>query len=154
MTSEAVLTQTRAEDIEGLRALISQVMLEEREHLLPMDLLQDVEKIRQSPAGAVIRMEEGIAHLKEDVAGLRDAMATMATKEDLARLEQVMDARFGQVDERINGLQQVTEARFGEMEARFGEMDKRFQQINVRINSTFGILVTLIIAILIKLFLG
>ena len=56
------VTQVRAEEIEGLRALISQVIMEERERLLPTHLLQDVEKIRQSPAGAVIRIEEGIVH--------------------------------------------------------------------------------------------
>jgi len=53
--------------------------MEERERLLLMDLPQHVEKIRESPAGAVIWMEEGIAHLKEDVAGLRVEMAMMAT---------------------------------------------------------------------------
>ena len=162
MASEAVLTRTRAEDIEGLRALISQVMLEERDKIIPVSILQDVEKIKRSPVGAVIRMEGAILHLQEDVAGLKH---TMATKEELRSLQQVMEARFGQVDERITGLQQVTEARFGQvderimglqqvMETRFGQMDKHFRQINVRINSTFGILITLIIAILIKLFLG
>ena len=34
MASEAVLTRTRAEDIEGLRALISQVILEERDKII------------------------------------------------------------------------------------------------------------------------
>ncbi len=126
MASEAVLTRTRAEDIEGLRALISQVILEERERIVPVSILQDVEKIKRSPVGAVIRMEGAILHLQEDVAELK---RTTATKEELRSLQQVMEARFG-------------------------EMDKRFQQINVRINSTFGILITLIIAILIKLFLG
>ena len=144
MASEAVLTRTRAEDIEGLRALISQVMLEERDKIIPVSILQDVEKIKRSPVGAVIRMEGAILHLQEDVAELK---RTTATKEELRSLQQVMEARFGQVDERITGLQQV-------MVARFGEIDKRFRQINVRMNSTFGILVTLIIAVLIKLFLG
>ena len=147
MTSEAVLTQTRAEDIEGLRALISQVILEERDRIVPVSILQDVEKIKRSPVGAVIRMEGAILHLQEDVAELKRGMALMATKEELRGLQQVMEARFGevesrfgQVDERITGLQQVMEVRFGE--------------INRRINGTFGILITLIIAILIKLFLG
>ena len=144
MASEAVLTRTRAEDIEGLRALISQVILEERDKIIPVSILQDVEKIKRSPVGAVIRMEGAILHLQEDVAELK---RTMATKEELRSLQQVMEARFGevesrfgQVDERITGLQQVMEVRFGE--------------INRRINGTFGILITLIIAILIKLFLG
>ena len=144
MASEAVLTRMRAEDIEGLRALISQVILEERDKLVSVSILQDVEEIKRSPVGAVIRMEEGILHLKEDVAELK---RTTATKEELRSLQQVMEARFGevesrfgQVDERITGLQQVMEVRFGE--------------INRRINGTFGILITLIIAILIKLFLG
>ena len=147
MASEAVLTRTRAEDIEGLRALISQVILEERDRIVPVSILQDVEKIKRSPVGAVIRMEGAILHLQEDVAELKRGMALMATKEELRGLQQVMEARFGevesrfgQVDERITGLQQVMEVRFGE--------------INRRINGTFGILITLIIAILIKLFLG
>jgi len=147
MASEAVLTRTRAEDIEGLRALISQVILEERDKIVPVSILQDVEEIKRSPVGAVIRMEGAILHLQEDVAELKRGMALMATKEELRSLQQVMEARFGevesrlgQVDERITGLQQVMEVRFGE--------------INRRINGTFGILITLIIAILIKLFLG
>jgi hypothetical protein len=113
--------------------LISQVILEEWEKLVPASILQDVEEIKRSPVGAVIRMEEAILRLKEGVAELK---RTMATKEELRSLQQMMEGSFGQVD------------------TRFGEMDKHFQQTNVRINSTFGILVTLIIAILIKLFLG
>jgi len=151
MASEAVLTRTRAEDIEGLRALISQVILEERDKIVPVSILQDVEKIKRSPVGAVIRMEGAILHLQEDVAELK---RTTATKEELRSLQQVMEARFGEM-----------EARFGEVESRFGQADERitglqqvmevrFGEINRRINGTFGILITLIIAILIKLFLG
>ena len=120
------------------------MILEERDKIIPVSILQDVEKIKRSPVGAVIRMEGAILHLQEDVAELK---RTTATKEELRSLQQVMvarfeevESRFGQVDERITGLQQVMEVRFGE--------------INRRINGTFGILITLIIAILIKLFLG
>ena len=155
MASEAVLTRTRAEDIEGLRALISQVILEERDKIIPVSILQDVEKIKRSPVGAVIRMEGAILRLQEDVAELK---RTTATKEELRSLQQVMEARFGQMDERITGLQQVTEARFGQVDERITGlqqvMEVRFGEINRRINGTFGILITLIIAILIKLFLG
>ena len=139
MASEAVLTRTRAEDIEGLRALISQVILEERDKIIPVSILQDVEKIKRSPVGAVIRMEGAILHLQEDVAELKH---TMATKEELRSLQQVMEARFGQVDERITGLQQV-------MVARFEEMGKR---INV-LRLAFFAFLALQVAILVKLFL-
>jgi hypothetical protein len=164
MASEGVLTQMRAEDIEGLRALISQVILEERDKLVPASILQDVEEIKRSPVGAVIRMEEAILHLKE---GLAELKRTTATKEELRSLQQVMEARFGevesrfgQVDERITGLQQVTEARFGQvderitglqqmMEARFDEMGKR---INI-LRLAFFAFLALQVAILVKLFL-
>ena len=139
MASEAVLTRTRAEDIEGLRALISQVILEERDMIVPVSILQDVEKIKRSPVCAVIRMEAAILHLQEDVAELKH---TMATKEQLRSLQQVTEARFGQMDERITGLQQV-------VVARFEEMGKR---INV-LRLAFFAFLALQVAILVKLFL-
>ena len=146
MAQEAKL---RADQIEGLRELISQIILEERDKLIPISLLQDVEEIKRSPVGAVIRMEGSIerlgkgltalerrvAHLEEKVAtkeelvALREEVKGLATKEELAALERLMEARFQ-------------------------GMDERFHQTSTRINATFGILATLIIGVLIKLFLG
>jgi exonuclease VII small subunit len=160
MANEAVLTRTKAEDIEGLRALISQVILEERDKIVPVSILQDVEEIKRSPVGAVIRMEGAILHLQEDVAELKRGMALMATKEELRSLQQVMEARFGQVDERITGLQQVAEARFGQVDERIAGLQQvmvaRFEEMGKRINIlrlAFFAFLALQVAILVKLFL-
>ena len=85
----------KAREIEGLRELISQVILEERDKLVPATLLQDVEEVRRSPAGAVIRMEGKIDHLGEGLANLQsrfDALLErVTTKEDVAHLSDRME---------------------------------------------------------------
>ena len=117
MALENIPTRMRAEEIEGLQELITHVILREWDNVVPISLLQDVEEIRRSPAGAVIRMEGAMERLEEDVAELK---RTVATQENLAHLREVMNARFGEVD-----------ARFGEVEIRFGELEKR---MNIRFN--------------------
>ncbi|MEA3345353.1 MAG: hypothetical protein U9Q78_03785 [Chloroflexota bacterium] len=86
----------KASEIEGLRELISQVILKERDNLLPVTLLQDVEEVRRSPAGAVIRMEGKIDRLDEGLSNLQgrfDALLErVATKEDMTHLSDRMDA--------------------------------------------------------------
>ncbi|HEY67149.1 MAG TPA: hypothetical protein G4N97_02625, partial [Thermoflexia bacterium] len=104
MTVEHVPTRVRAEEIEGLQELITHIVLQEWDKIVPAALLQDVEEIRRSPAGAVIRMEGAVERLEE---GLAELKRTVATREDLAHLQEIMDARFREVD-----------TRFGEIEKR------------------------------------
>ena len=83
MTVEHVPTRVRAEEIEGLQELITHIVLQEWDKIVPAGLLQDVEEIRRSPAGAVIRMEGAVERLEE---GLAELKRTVATREDLAHL--------------------------------------------------------------------
>ena len=93
--------KVKAEEIEGLREMISSVIREERALFVPAPLVQDVDELRRSPAGTIIRLEGKVDHLTERFTDLeetldqiaarmltRDELAatirTLATKEDLA----------------------------------------------------------------------
>jgi len=159
----------KAEEIEGLRELISQVILEERDKLVPVTLLQDVEELRRSPAGAVIRMEGKIDHLDEGLADLRgrfDALIErVATKEDMARLSDQMDTLeermaidMAHLSDRIDTLEErmvtkeIMEARFSGMEDRFAAFERRLNAYDFWIKLFGGVLTALIIAQLIAAF--
>ena len=138
MTVEHVPTRVRAEEIEGLQELITHIVLQEWDKIVPAGLLQDVEEIRRSPAGAVIRMEGAVERLEE---GLAELKRTVATREDLAHLQEIMDARFREVDTRFGEIEKRMDTRFGEIEKRIGVLRLAF----------FAFL-ALQVAILIKLF--
>ena len=55
----------RAEQVEGLREMILEVLTEIEERRVPRELLIDVEALRRSPAGILIRMENEIQRLSE-----------------------------------------------------------------------------------------
>jgi len=55
----------RAEQVEGLREMILEVLTEIEERRVPRELLIDVEALRRSPAGTLIRMENEIQRLSE-----------------------------------------------------------------------------------------
>ncbi|MFQ5859240.1 MAG: hypothetical protein ACE5LU_26875, partial [Anaerolineae bacterium] len=80
--------KVKAEDIEGLREMISAVIREERAAFAPATLPQDVEELRRSPAGAIIRLEEKVDHLAERFSELQAVLdqvaARMVTKGELA----------------------------------------------------------------------
>ncbi|MGB9890132.1 MAG: hypothetical protein ACPLTQ_10735, partial [Anaerolineae bacterium] len=64
----------RANQIEGLREMILEVLTEVEERRVPRELLVDVEALRRSPAGAFIRMENEIQRLSEGQESLRAEM--------------------------------------------------------------------------------
>lgn len=83
--------KVKAEEIEGLREMISSVIREERAVFLPAPLVQDVEELRRSPAGAIIRLEGKVDHLAERFTDLEETLdqiaARMVTRDELtARL--------------------------------------------------------------------
>ncbi|GEM_PF-1879357 len=93
----------KADQIEGLREFVSRVLLEESEKLFPPTLIEDIERIRRSPAGAIIRMEEKVDRLEK-------GFAKLATKEELARIAEMMatkedivtiNARMSSIEERM-----------------------------------------------------
>jgi len=55
----------RAEQVEGLREMILEVLTEIEERRVPRELLIDVEALRRSPAGTLIRIENEIQRLSE-----------------------------------------------------------------------------------------
>ena len=61
--------------------------------------------------------------------------ASVATKDDVARLEAVMDARFGQVDARFDRVEQVVDARFAAMDAKFDTIGSRFDAADANMRS-------------------
>jgi hypothetical protein len=92
-------TKVRAEQIEGLKELISQVIATEGERLIPRRFLMDVEEIRRSPVGAVIRMEGDVKYLKEGQEALQEGqealrveMGKLATREEMEALQEGQEA--------------------------------------------------------------
>jgi len=142
--------KVQARQIEGLRELIAEVLAEEGRALLPRDLLADVEEIKRSPVGAVIRMESDIEHLKEGQEALQKGQETLRTemKEGLETLRAEMkegletlraEMKEGQETLRtefrggLANLEKVSEARFKAVEARFQGLENRFDQFEKRL---------------------
>jgi len=162
-------------DKEELRELVS-ALVEEKVRSLPIWTwyqVEDMEKLRRSPLGTLIRLEEKIDRVEKELVELRSVMvtkdelrdelaelrATMVTKEELAELRSVMVTRDEWREMRATMVtREELEARFEALERRFIELkeyvDRRMHQTDLRINATLGILSTLMIAILLKLFLG
>ncbi len=94
MTDEPRREKVRADEVEGLRELITQVLHEERAVFYPRSAVEDMEELRRSPAGAVIRLEEKVDRLGEDVADIKEELAgirtQMVTKAELHQLERRM----------------------------------------------------------------
>ncbi|MEA3459951.1 MAG: hypothetical protein U9R11_04675 [Chloroflexota bacterium] len=141
MASEALQAKLRADQIEGLRELISQIILEERDELVPVSLLQDVEEIKRSPVGAVIRMEGSIERLEKDMAELK---RTVATKEELA----VLANKTAALADKVTGI----EGRMATKEGLAG-LEKRVDLLRTVFFALLTLITGLQVAILIKLFL-
>ncbi|MDW7993008.1 MAG: hypothetical protein RMK65_13010 [Anaerolineae bacterium] len=98
-------TTVRADQIEGLRDLIRQVIEEERLFVYPREYLLDVEALRRSPAGVIIRLEERVDHLSTKVEELGGRVERLEEKvgrlgERVERLEEKVD-RLGERVERL-----------------------------------------------------
>ena len=128
-------TTIRADQIEGLPDLIrEQVRAALRQETQPF--LQDMEEIRRSPAGILIRLEE-----------------------QLRALEEKMDQRFAglkaEMDQRFAGLKAEMDQRFIAVDQRFTSIDQRFQEVDKRLTLlqwTMGLVLILQVLILGKLF--
>jgi len=147
MSAQAV-TKIQADQIAGLRELISEVIAEEGRKLFHVDFLTDVERIKRSPVGAVIRMEEDIRRLREGQEALRAEMREgqealrQELKREISRLEQVMDARFQAVDARLQAL-----------EGRFDQFEKRLARTDFWIKFFAGLVTALFAAQLVQTFI-
>ena len=139
MSQQTDTMKVQARQIEGLRELIAEVLAEEGRALLPRDLLADVEEIKRSPVGAVIRMESDIEHLKEGQEALQKGQETLRTemKEGLETLRAEMKEGQETLRTEFRGglanLEKVSEARFKAVEARFQGLENRFDQFEKRL---------------------
>ncbi len=113
MTDESKRDKVQADEVEGLRELITQVLHEERAAFYPRPAVEDMEELRRSPAGAVIRLEEKVDRLGEDMAEVKDELAGI-------RAQMVTKAELAEVKEELADLrtQMVTKAEFHQLERR------------------------------------
>ena len=135
-------TTIRADQIEGLPDLIrEQVRAALRQETQPF--LQDMEEIRRSPAGILIRLEEQIRALEEKM-----EQRFIAIDQRFAGLKAEMEQRFA-------GLKAEMEQRFIAVDQRFTSIDQRFQEVDKRLNLlqwTMGLVLIIQVLILGKLF--
>ncbi len=150
----------RAEQVEGLREMILEVLTEIEERRVPRELLIDVEALRRSPAGILIRMENEIQRLSEGqealwraindlraemkegqealwkaIDGLRAEMR--AGQEALrAEMKEGQEALRAEFRRELANLASVMEARFAAVDARFAAVDRRFDQLEQRLART------------------
>ena len=126
----------RVDQIEGLETYIQQqVRATIRQTAVPM--LEDMEEIRKSPAGMLIRLEDKVE-----------------------ALELKMDERFRAVDQRFEALETKMDQRFEAIDQRFEAIDQRFADLQrsmeqqlATIKWAIALLFPFIFAILGKLFL-
>ena len=107
----------RADQIEGLAELI-QAQIKTAMQIEGKPDLQNVDEVRRSPAGTLIRLEGKIDALKDE-----------------------MDQRFQAVDQRFDDLKSEINQRFQAVDQRFDalktEMDQRFDALGSEINHRF-----------------
>jgi len=141
MAQATAPTKVRVDQIEGLREFVSRIMVEEGDKVLRQIALEDVEQIRRSPVGAIIRLEEKVDHIYTSLSNFReDTKANMSTlREDMDRLRSDMEKGFSNLR--------------GEMHALFAEQGERVTFLQRVVFAVFSLLVGLQIAILVKLFL-
>ncbi len=113
-------TTIRADQIEGLPDLILEKVREVlREEVKPAP--EDMDQLRRSPAGAMIRLESKVDALEvkidERFRGVDQRFE--AVDQRFESLESKMDQRFEAVDQRLDALR-------GEMNQRFESIEKRF----------------------------
>ena len=86
-----------------------------------------------------LELREGLSDVLEEgpVTTLMDSLPPMdwhelATKTDLAALEERMDTKFERVDAKFDALRVEMDARFTEMDARFTEVAARFTEVDAK----------------------
>ena len=126
-------TTIRADQIEGLREVIRTELKEVlREEIKPVP--EDMDQLRRSPAGAMIRLESKVEALDEKVDQRFDA------------LKSEMDQRFDAVDQRFDALESKMDQRFVDLKE---SMDGQFSTMKW----VFVLIFSLLFTILGKLFL-
>jgi chromosome segregation ATPase len=100
----------RAEQVEGLREMILEVLTEIEERRVPRELLIDVEALRRSPAGTLIRMENEIQRLSEGQEALWKSLEALR-----AEMKEGQEALWKAVDDLRTEMRAGQEALRAEM---------------------------------------
>jgi len=143
-----------AEQIEGLEELITKIVGSKIAQV--SSEVGDIEQLKKSPAGTIIRLEERVNALDEKIDEIRVQMVTrtefaamssridnieskMATKQDLERMA---------TKEEQSALAQEVRA----LSVRMEEFDKRLTFFQIVTYSAFGVFFAMMVSILVKLF--
>jgi|Deesub1362B_J571_1020462.scaffolds.fasta_scaffold29573_2 hypothetical protein len=152
MAQDTTQIKLRADQIEGLREFVYQIVVEEGEKALRQIALEDIEQIRRSPVGAIIRLEEKVDHIDRSLSNFRQD-----TKEDIGNLRSDMEKLRSDMEKGLSNLRDDMERGFSnlreEMHALLAEQGQRITFLQRVVFAIFSLLVGLQIAILIKLFL-
>jgi hypothetical protein len=152
MAQDVVQTKLRADQIEGLREFVSHIMVEEGDKVLRQIALEDIEQIRRSPVGAIIRLEEKVDHIDKSLNIFRED-----TKSNMSNLREDMEKGLSNLREDMDRLRSDMEKGFSnlreEMHALFAEQGQRITFLQRVVFAMFSLFLGLQIAILVKLFL-
>jgi hypothetical protein len=148
MTQATAETRLRADQIEGLREFVSHIMVEEGDKVLRQIALEDIEQLRRSPVGAIIRLEEKVDHIDKSLNIFReDTKSNMSNlREDMDRFRSDMDRFRSDMEKGFSNLRE-------EMLALFAEQGQRITFLQRVVFAMFSLFLGLQIAILVKLFL-
>jgi chaperonin cofactor prefoldin len=114
----------RADQIEGLSDLIREQVREVfREEVKSVP--EDMDQLRRSPAGTMIRLEEQVKALDKKVDQRFEVL-----KSEMSQRFEVVDQRFEVVDQKFDALKSEINQRFNDVDRRFvdlkSDMDRRF----------------------------
>ncbi|HIE30232.1 TPA: hypothetical protein EYP66_23465 [Candidatus Poribacteria bacterium] len=167
MSNEAI----SAEKIEGLEELINEILNRKITQL--SSSVEDMEQLKKSPAGTIIRLEERVNALDEKIDEIRTQMVTkaefavmsnridsiesridsiegkMATKQDLEHMATKQDLERMATKEELYALAQEVKG----LSVRIEEQGKRLSFFQTVTYSFFGVLFVMMASILVKLFL-
>ncbi|MBM4466580.1 MAG: hypothetical protein FJ014_13675 [Chloroflexi bacterium] len=141
MAQATVQTKLRADQIEGLREFVYHIVAEEGEKALRQIALEDIEQLRRSPVGAIIRLEEKVDHIDKSLNNFRED-----TERNMSNLRSDMEKLRSDMEKNLSNLR-------GETHALFAEQGERIAFLQRVVFAVFSLLIGLQIAILIKLFL-
>jgi uncharacterized protein YhaN len=146
----------RAEQVEGLREMILEVLTEIEERRVPRELLIDVEALRRSPAGTLIRMENEIQRLSEGQEALWKSLEALRAemkegqealwkaigdlRAEMKEGQEALWKAIGDLRAEMKEGQEALRAEFRRelanlesvMEARFAAVDARFAAVDRR----------------------
>ena len=115
---------------------------------------QDMDEIRRSPGGAIIRIEEDIKSMKQRIATIEQ---NMATKDDIKLLEAKITGLGDWFEGKFRGFEgkfQGLEGKFQGLEGRFRGLEGRFQGLEGKMKLITGlifVMLTLYGALVVKL---